>query len=220
MNLLRRVYPFALIFTCYALGLSTVSFAQKSRFVPEHDFRLGIGAYPGFADAFELDRDYDYWARTSPSEMYDDRLTYMGEERVTGSITASYSFRFTKLLSLGASFSYAGQSRNHYNLSDDTKAASTRLDRFMLTPMVRLSWMNRSNVRLYSQAGLGLGYVLQHDDRLPSSSLSRSTAFVSMQMTFIGLSVGRKFFGFTELGCGTQGVLIAGIGYRFNSKNK
>lgn len=219
MNIIRPCFTHILLTICGILVGCSTSFAQKQRFTPEHEFRLGIGALPLFADIFELDYDYDYYIYT-PSDKYDELLKYNGNTRSTGSITAGYTCRFTRLIALGASASYSGIYRNTYDASNSKKLATTRLDYFMLTPMVRLSWLNRKNVRLYSQAGLGMGIVLHEDQRLLPHQVSRSTTFVSMQMTFIGVTVGRKLFGFSEVGVGSQGTFIIGIGYRFNSKSR
>lgn len=72
---------------------------------------------------------------------------------------------------------------------------------------VYANWLSRESFRLYSGVGYGTmgGYV--DGDGSPSHGF---------QLTPVGLSYGRKFYGFAELGMGWMFSLSrAGIGFRF-----
>ena len=82
-----------------------------------------------------------------------------------------------------------------------------------LTPMLtaRFSWLNRKLVRLYSSVGAGLAVSL-----MDVSYREYPETYLSLQVTPVGISVGKKLFGFFELGVGTIYVGgCFGLGYRF-----
>lgn len=79
-------------------------------------------------------------------------------------------------------------------------------------PTVRFAWLRRGIVQLYS--GVGLGLTIAHTEEV---STQRTNLDVAYDVTFIGISVGRDFFGYFDLGAGSRGVLSVGVGYRFNN---
>ena len=82
-------------------------------------------------------------------------------------------------------------------------------DRCVLSvmPTVRFNWFYREKVQLYSTVALAL--VTDFDSVYPWGDV-----------TLVGCSFGRKFFGFTELGLGMAGWVRAGVGYRFDAVKK
>ena len=74
-------------------------------------------------------------------------------------------------------------------------------------PTVRFNWFYRDAVQLYSTVSIGV--ITDFDEAYPWGDL-----------TLVGCSFGRKFFGFAEVGMGTAGWLRAGVGYRFNAVKK
>ena len=86
----------------------------------------------------------------------------------------------------------------------------------MFVPTVRFSYLNRRNVRLYSSVGIGYGLCLERTkDSNGALTQSYKSAFVPVQFTPIGVSVGRRLYGFAELTVGSMANLSAGIGFRF-----
>ena len=165
--------------------------------VRKHEVAFSGAIYPGryaFGYDFSLfgrDRSgYPY----SLSGIYHDAVTY-NKERVTDTWSLSYTYNFTEIFALSASLSYEGGWNEYYSRADDSRISVFGCH--YLTPMVtaRFSWLNRGLVRMY--------------DRSPDAS-------VSLQLTPVGISVGRSLFGFFELGVGTIYVGgCFGIGYRF-----
>ena len=81
-------------------------------------------------------------------------------------------------------------------------------------PLVRFAWLNRGIVQLYSGVGLGATYEF-YENTLTTEIQSFGVAY---DVTFFGITVGRKWFGYLDIGAGNRGVISAGIGYRFNNK--
>jgi hypothetical protein len=80
-----------------------------------------------------------------------------------------------------------------------------------LMPIVRFAWLRRGIVQLYS--GVGLGMSLSVAERVDDRHVVADVAF---DVTFFGISVGRNFFGYLDIGAGSRGVVSFGVGYRFN----
>lgn len=78
---------------------------------------------------------------------------------------------------------------------------------FSVMPTVRFNWFYREKVQLYSSVAVAL--VTDFDG-----------AYLWGDVTLVGCSFGRKFFGFTELGLGMSGWGRAGVGYRFDAVKK
>ena len=137
----------------------------------------------------------------------------------TPNISVGYKYRLAKWFWLGATVSYTG----FYDVSYDrvtNEKLSTQSDHIItIMPSVRFSWLNKKYVTLYS--GLSLGYALDIYQRNsatdPYVNYGHGGCF---QLTAVGVHVGRKWYGFTEIGMGFQGFIQAGFGYNFNSKKK
>ena len=72
----------------------------------------------------------------------------------------------------------------------------------------------------HASIGLGLGVERYRASYAGSDKVYRTNYYCAFDLKFLGLSVGRKWFGFMELGYGSRGVINAGFGYRFNAKTK
>ena len=214
------------------LSLCQMAASQGSIFTPEHEFRLGIGAYP-------LAESMDYFFRSkdgylgsyggnyggaygglygNTSNHYTSALTYTGPRIFTGSISASYTYNVLSWLSVGAAFTYAGDSQKRYDRVTDHELEKNSANRFYLMPMVRFNYLNRPLIRLYSQVGIGISYM--HEKKhIDGNRYVASGCGTAAQVTLLGVSVGKKLFGFAELlGTGVQGSVVVGIGYKFNAK--
>lgn len=217
---MKKLLLLTLLLAMSASGFSQGQ-KQKLKFIPEHEFRIGIGAWPLMYDLDYFDYHYDIapFRSGNKSLTYDKGLIYSGPEYITGSISLGYTYNIKKWLSIGGTFSYTGVYRNYLDRVTTTKTGSENTYDFCLTPMLRFTYFNRKYVRFYSQIGLGIA-VGRTTMKLNGGKYSLSEFHVSGQASFLGISVGNRLFGFGEIGVGTQGVIVAGIGYRFNPNKK
>ena len=91
-----------------------------------------------------------------------------------------------------------------------------------ITPSVKFTYLNRPWVRLYSGIDVGLGIVpsggssKSSSDSEDGSSKSSSVGFYpALNITPIGVNVGKGFFGFVETNFGSDTFIKAGIGARW-----
>ena len=211
-----------LMLACMGLSLSAQEEEPSwKETLQRHDIQIGIGdpLLPAIASGhyivFGCRPDY-LWQRTAFDWFGPD--TYKGIY-CTPNISIGYKYCLTKWFWLGATVSYTGLYDVYYDRVTNEKV-STQSDQIItIMPSVRFSWLNKKYVTLYS--GLSVGYALDLYQRKsatdPYTACSHGAGF---QLTAVGVHVGRKWYGFTEIGVGFQGFIQAGFGYNFNSKKK
>ncbi len=65
-----------------------------------------------------------------------------------------------------------------------------------------------------SAGGIGVG-VDYYKSNQPNDSYHNAAFNLRGQITPLGITVGRRLFGFAEFGYGAQGIIVGGIGYKF-----
>ena len=122
-----------------------------------------------------------------------------------GSYSLSYHYRIKNWLWCGAyvnAFPTAGY--GYYGSSTRSYALSTKIS---VAPSIRFSYFNKPLVNLYSAASVGWGMSINEKDK--------QNLNLFFQVTFFGVSIGKKFFGGAEVGIGYKGLFCANLGYRF-----
>lgn len=110
--------------------------------------------------------------------------------------------------------------RNLYDSQTRKRVDTQHQDFISIMPTVRFAWLRRGVVQLYSSFSLGLGvehYLLNSDVGRP---IYNTLYYCAFDIKPVGVSVGRKWFGFAELGYGSRGVFNIGFGCRINSNMK
>lgn len=168
-----------------------------------HEVSLSGAFFPG---RYTTGYNYDMCPPVSSVEsLYDSSKNY-SKEYITDSWSLKYTYNFTRILAFSASVSYEGGWNKVFRRSDN-KLISKEYDHY-ITPMMhfRVHWLNRRNVRMYSDAAVGVSANISDSSRL----------IFAGQFTAVGVTFGRKLFGFVECGAGTVYMGgCAGIGYRF-----
>lgn len=175
-----------------------------------HEFALSGAFYPG---RYSIGYDYEtggmkYDRLFDGGGIHDiyEKAGIFSEELITNSWTFSYTYNFTKILAVSASMSYEGGWYREFSREDRSRIFS--VSNHYISPLVgfRASWLNRSFVRMYSSLALGVSLKLADD----------ASVIFAGQFTPLGISFGRKLYGFVEMGYGSvYAGGCAGIGYRF-----
>ena len=188
--------------------LPAVARERKYADIPfRHEVRLGWGGYPNTSilpyNCCCCDAE-PYYHHKSFADLYKG---YSGSVYMTGAIAAEYTYHFKKWCSFGGVFSYNGIFADNYDRLSSEKLGRDHGVSMALLPYVRFNYLSKPYVKLYSSVGLGVGYSAFRGERelLPA-----------FQTSFFGVSFGREFFGYCELGIGYlyKGCMV-GIGYRF-----
>lgn len=180
---------------------------QYGDFVPKHDIRVGVGTM-SLVTSFALD---DWGCDYEPSFNFRNDManaeTYLTPRMFIGNYTLSYTYQDRRWLQYGGKAVFGASTRWRKDIYTGEKLENFSYYCLSIMPSVRFNWFYREKVQLYSTISVGI--VTDFDEVYPWGDL-----------TLIGCSFGRKFFGFAEFGMGTAGWLRGGIGYRFNAIKK
>ncbi len=178
-----------------------------------HEIRLTIGASP---------IDHLYWGWGDAFVGYNDDLIhpndflYDGAYKNSCGYALSYMYSPRKWLSFGLYAGYTGWWQSQFSSTTNELNSTKYEHHIMIVPTVRFSYLNRRYVRLYSSLGIGYGLCLERTkDSNGAVVQAYKTTFAPVQFTPIGVSVGRRLFGFAEVTVGSMANLSVGIGYKF-----
>ena len=180
----------------------------------EHELQIGVGDILLMNDLYR-----NNGAFATPHTPHTDLFAqdvYRGAEMASGTIAFNYTCRTKKWLWFGATIAYAGFYTPAFDRITDRLAYKTREHFVAIMPTIRVSYINRKYITLYSAAAIG-GAVAVYEQKSYDAGSAVRTAdgkFV-FQITALGFSVGYKVYAFAELGAGMRGYFYGGIGYRF-----
>ena len=119
----------------------------------------------------------------------------------TGAIVAEYYRDLGELISVGGAFAY-------FNLSTTENEKQNSYNNFSLIPAVKFHWYRRAWFGSYSKLGAGLTFLPWRE--------GKDRFQFNFQVSFLGLEAGPEFLrAFAEVGVGEQGIVVAGLRYRF-----
>lgn len=199
---MKRMLLSAVLMTAMILGASARN-GRKADLPYKYEVRLGWSGYPTGDDLNFSGYDPFY----SSHPIQDLFADYDGPTYMTGNIMAEIDFHYRKWFTLAVGIAANGIWKNRYDtLTDGFKGRESGFTMTVL-PQARFTWMNREYVRIYSSVGVGL---------TGGSFDGRSETVLAAQAVPVGLSIGKRLFGFAEAGIGTIYIGgMFGIGYRF-----
>lgn len=178
--------------------------------INKHDIRVGVGSLGLMTSLFLDDWGcYDYLdlAATSFNTSLKNADTYSTPRWFVGIYSLSYTYHHFRWLQYGATVSFgASTCKTRHTLTNEV-LENNNLYLLSVMPTVRFVWYWREKVQLYSSVSLGV--MTDMYEILPWGDV-----------TLVGCSFGRKFFGFTEVGFGASGIFRIGMGYRFDAAGK
>lgn len=188
---------------------------RKAKSSPDmqHNFRIGYGVpglvslamlYPPMVDDHELRPYYAFKSDRLASLRYRE-----GNERVLANLTAEYSMHVGYRVRIGCKGVFAASWQAQRHIVTDELLYRDNTYYAALLVNVRFDWLYRNKLQMYSSIGAGI-----------ASRFHRSMGVVvpMYDATFVGLEVGRKFYGFFEIGSGASGILRAGVGFKIATK--
>ena len=199
-------------FTPHETSKYRAAWVRKPVVARTHELRAGLG-FASFLPDFSYTTD-DIWIPQFNNVASED--TKIAPPRWV-TLNFDYGYWCNEWLYVGASFTWSGGFAKEFAETTFKRVDTYNYNAFGLMPMVRFAWLRRNIVQLYS--GIGIGAAFYYYEK-PQYHKPRIEPGASYDVTFIGISVGRKWFGYCDIGTGTRGVISMGIGYRFNAKNR
>ena len=140
--------------------------------------------------------------------------------------SAEYYRRVNRFLAVGAIGAFNCMTRDIYlnvKYTDGRDPSSTseyvgKAKKYNVTimPAVKLDWLRREHVGLYSKAAVGASFMIERQKEHGKKLESDMEVMPNFQATLFGIEAGsQRFRAFAELGVGEQGVAVAGLRYKF-----
>ena len=155
---------------------------------------------------FGVDTDELVGMPTNFSQELANCRYYWGDEWMVNAINLEYGHKVNDWLALGGKgyLGFTTRARRHIVTNNvlyrDTMWATAVIFN------VRFDWLCREVVTLYSSGGAGCAVLIERN---------YSEVFPMYDLTAVGLAVGKRFYGYLEVGSGASGALRAGVGVRF-----
>lgn len=148
----------------------------------------------------------DIAPNTSLSDQLADSRYYWDTERAFTGITIEYSHRIKSWFAIGAKgvVSFKTRAKRHIGTNELLYRDNTLLAAALLN--MRFDWFCRKTVTMYTSLGIGL---MSHTDYYETYVLPMYDA------AWVGITVGRRLYGYAEFGGGIGGLFRVGMGYRF-----
>lgn len=187
------------------LGLA----AQNQDEIPyRHEWRFGVAGYPLMDMLLYSDGWYDYMIDPAFHYLNPDRLyrDYEGTRRMIGLFSAEYSINYRKRFTFAVG-AYLSSAWNKVYQYDGTRKGADVGFGLTIMPTARFKYVNREAFSMYGSAGLGIMAGFFDDE---------AYIYPTFQLVPLGLTFGRKVYGFAEFGLGTLYIgANIGAGFRF-----
>lgn len=187
------------------LGLA----AQNQDEIPyRHEWRFGVAGYPLMDMLLYSDGWYDYMIDPAFHYLNPDRLyrDYEGTRRMIGLFSAEYSINYRKRFTFAVG-AYLSSAWNKVYQYDGTRKGADVGFGLTIMPAARFKYVNREAFSMYGSAGLGIMAGFFDDE---------AYIYPTFQLVPLGLTFGRKVYGFAEFGLGTLYIgANIGAGFRF-----
>jgi len=212
---------------------STLVFAQNSQFYnTKHEVAVSVGT---LTNSQYLDA-WDDFADIAASALVTSVVTggtYTGivsqkNDVNLPAISVEYFYHVHKAIGLGGIFTYNGEKSDMYcdyqdNIHSKTteeKVGTARRHNITIMPAVKFDWLRREHIGLYSKAAVGITFMMERQNQdTPNGDTevyNDNDLVVNFQATVLGFEAGNeRIRGFAELGMGEQGVVQAGLRYKF-----
>ncbi len=137
-------------------------------------------------------------------------------EKFTGPVSAEYFYHMKNWLGVGGILAYGQSKQDVYFLG--VKEGVNKNTYLTLMPAVKFDWLRKKYFGMYSK--LAVGATLRNEkyngDAPSDKDYSDSEFHVNWQVSLLGMEAGSPVIrGFIELGTGEQGIILAGLRYKF-----
>ncbi|MBO4542980.1 MAG: hypothetical protein J5725_07340 [Bacteroidales bacterium] len=147
----------------------------------------------------------------------DPNLYSLHHERYTyGAIQIGYSYRITKVIGVGMYYVCEPRITKVYN---NELACKLNLTTHTLLPTLKINWLNKRVVTMYSKAGIGVSFsqlgIKNYQPERIEITPDNQRVFFAYQLTLIGIEIGNnQYAGFLQWGAGMEGWFCAGFRIR------
>ena len=188
---------------------------------------MSVSAQEGYSDTkHEVAVSFGTWSNSQWIDLYESIINIwvtLGSvsehnEKLTGPISAEYFYHAKEWLGVGGIFVYGKSTSDTYLEHDNTKIGKSTNSYYTLMPAVKFDWLRKKNFGMYSKLAIGATLRSQKSESTDPAFKDEtdSNIHVNWQLSALGIEGGLpKVRAFAELGFGEQGVILAGLRYKF-----
>ncbi len=153
--------------------------------------------------------------------------TYENEKNIPP-VSVEYFHHTNKVVSFGAIVGFSGMSQDMYcnfqrsgsYTSTKEKVGSGHKYYITVMPAAKFDWLRKKNYGLYSKVAVGATLMIEKEKQDVNGEKKTvhddTDLMFNLQASLIGIEAGsQNFRGFAELGFGEQGLIVAGLRYKF-----
>ena len=196
-------------FLCF---LALFSFAQDDADVfTRHEVSVGYGANPISSMYWGSHIDYHF-----------DK-----NKEFIGAFYATYTYRFTPVVGIGGTFAVDPRVHRYKDKATPGLGTIARVDQTAASLLfhLKLNWLNRRVVTLYSKLGAGACFcgVFIKNNYPELYEVDSNTSPINFAYTIVpvGIEIGNKqYAGFLQIGLGMEGFISAGFRYGFKKTQR
>lgn len=137
--------------------------------------------------------------------------------KYSGGISASYTYKLSRIIDLGAIYSYSKSSSDLYLLLIQY-AGREHNTYHTVMPTVKINWLNSRIITLYSRAALGITFSHNKADYTNKEGIQTITTGNETQVGFqfspVGIEIGKTVALFAETGLGNMGSIVLGLRFK------
>lgn len=137
-------------------------------------------------------------------------------DRFLGPISVEYFYHLKPWVGVGGIFAYGSNKQDI--LFSGKKDGELKHSYYTLMPAVKFDWLRKKHFGMYSKLAVGMTLRTENiEDSDPSVKSEDNTMMhLNWQASFLGIEAGSPTVrGFAELGFGEQGIILAGVRYKF-----
>ena len=133
-----------------------------------------------------------------------------------GTIAVEYFYHTSKVIGVGAIAGF-GQNKEDTRSKNTGELWGSNTDTYYtIMPAVKFNWLRKSHFGMYSKLAAGIMFSRFRYERTDGKENTDNSTDFNWQVSLIGVEAGSATLrGFAELGSGEQGIILAGVRYKF-----
>jgi hypothetical protein len=139
------------------------------------------------------------------------------DDKQFGTLALEYYYHLNNpRVAVGGILTYAQYGEDVYKKSSNTMTGERTRHYISMMPSIKYYWVNGNHFGLYSKAAIGPMMMMEKekDDELNKDDTT-SRFYFMFQASLLGIEFGGRLRGFAEVGGGEQGIVLAGLKYKF-----
>lgn len=186
--------------------------SQNHQLETRHEFSIGYG-----------------WKAASSINHNNPGLAYRLNSDEIDAFFASYNYRFTREIGVGVTYAFDPRICSFTDPRNPEAGVicKTRQSSNTILPFLKIDWLNRRVVTLYSKVGVGISLwrnqvINYYPDEYEISPMPKFECGFAYQVVPIGIEIGSKqYAGFMQYGLlGMEGMISIGFRYGLKTDSK